>query len=128
MAKKAPSQLTALQFNGRERRKSPRVRYDVDTRLELSNEVLDLRLVDMSQGGCSFDSGSWQPEVGQRFDVKLALPACADWVSITIKICSRLGQKSGVEFVQMNGVDSSRLQRLLHAGDGDSGTPGFFSG
>lgn len=128
MTKKIPEQLSALHFNGRERRQSPRVRYDVDTLIELAEEVLDVQLIDISKNGCSFSSEYWQPEVGQLFDLKLSLPKCGVQLSIEVKICSRLGKKSGVEFVRMNAVHSTQLQEMLKENDDSLSPPGFFSG
>lgn len=128
MAKRAPTQLSAIHFNGRERRRSPRVRYDVETYIEVSEGKLDVHLIDVSQSGCSFSSDDWQPKLDESYQMKLALPGCDNQLSIKVKICSRLGTKSGVEFVQMDAVDSSRLQELLGADGQDTAPPGFFSG
>ena len=127
MDKKAPVELTALQFNGRERRKYPRVRYDTGTYLEDSGGLLEVRLIDISLGGCSFSSASWQPEVGERRDLKFILPDCTSLLRVTVEICSRLGITSGVKFIQMDGASSDLLIQALHSKERASAPPGFFS-
>ncbi|MDF1644597.1 MAG: PilZ domain-containing protein [Pseudomonadales bacterium] len=128
MAKRIPEKLSALHFNGRERRHSPRIRYDVNTVIEFAAGVIDVQLIDISKNGCSFRSEYWQPEVGQLFDLKLSLPECRVQLSVEVKICSRLGNKSGVEFVRMNADHSTLLQEVLKQNDESQSPPGFFSG
>jgi hypothetical protein len=126
--KKTPIKLSALHFNGRERRSSARVRYDLDTVIESCDELKEIRLIDISQTGLSFISRGWQLEVGQCLDLKLSLPGCENQLSITVKICSKLGQKSGVQFIKIDAENLSHLKQALLEHDGSAGVPGFFSG
>ncbi|MBV1914981.1 MAG: PilZ domain-containing protein [Pseudomonadales bacterium] len=128
MVKKASVELSALHFNGRERRKSPRVRYDIGTYLEGSEGVLEVRLIDISLSGCSFSSASWQPEVGECLDLKIILPDCASLLQIKVEVCSRLGLKSGVKFTRMDSASSAQLKQALHSKDRASAPPGYFGG
>ncbi|MBL4584628.1 MAG: PilZ domain-containing protein [Pseudomonadales bacterium] len=128
MAKRSPEQLSALHFNGRERRKSPRVRYDVDTQVAVAGMRVEVHLIDLSQSGCSFSSESWQPDVGQVFEIELCLPEQAGLLLGRVKVCSRLQLKSGIEFLQVDAAGLSRLGEMLSRNEGCTCPPGFFSG
>lgn len=136
MAKRRPEKLSALHFNGRERRNSPRVRYDIDAIIEWSEEgagekiekEIRARLVDISLNGCSFISENWQPQVGRMLRVKLRLPEQRDHFLARVKVCSRLQARIGVEFVELDPASSSRLRSMLSRHYGGNSPPGFFSG
>jgi len=126
MLNKPPTELSAIHFNGRERRKSPRIRYDVGTFLESNEGVLEVQLIDISLTGCSFSCASWQPEVGECFNLKMVLPGCASLLQLKVTVCSRLGSKSGVTFLQMDSASSIHLKKALQNKEQASAPPGYF--
>ena len=126
MLNKPPTKLSAIHFNGRERRKSPRIRYDVGTYLESNEGVLEVQLIDISLTGCSFSCASWQPEVGESLNLKMVLPGCASLLQLKVTVCSRLGSKSGVTFLQMDSASLIYLKKALQNREQASAPPGYF--
>jgi hypothetical protein len=103
---------------GNNRRKNERINISLEVMMESSSGKREVRISDLSEGGCFVDSISTM-NTGENVSLKTLIPTTNEWVELKGEVVSVFpGIGFGVQFTRLSEKELTRLKQLIVARSG----------